>query len=126
MSLDRFRHDAEHAGQEVSAFARAIVAKRAVITAAITTLVTLGIIPQTTGGSLEHWLEVVATAAGLLGGIVWTQRGTTPADPALQPKSSNGTPLVEAASSPASTLGDLAAVNAALDSAAASEQQPSP
>jgi hypothetical protein len=123
-TLDRLMHDAEHAEKDVSWLARAIVAKRATVTAAITLLVTLGVIPQTVGGTLEHWLEIGVSVAGFIGGVVWTQAATTPSSPALQPKSSNDLALVEDVPPGADTAADLAAINTALDSAASAVPAP--
>lgn len=93
------------AGQHVSGWAREIVAKRLLIAAAVAAvahlLVGTGLVPPGVSEQAELWTVSIIDAIALVGAIWWARAGTTPADPALQPTSSNGRPLVEAASTDA-------------------------
>lgn len=83
---------------EVSALARAVALKRAVITSVVGGLLMLALTmgwidPDTSAhvtGGIETGLGVLTT----IGAGAWIHRGTTPADQQLQPRNSDGQPLV--------------------------------
>jgi hypothetical protein len=84
---------------DVSRWAREIVARRLLIAAAVAAvahlLVGTGLVPDGISEQAELWTVSVIDAVALVGAIFWVRTGTTPADPALAPTSSNGEPLVE-------------------------------
>lgn len=84
---------------ETGRVAREIVAKRTAIVGGATViggaLVTFDVIPADLSAK---GLGLVLAGLGILQAVVtalWARAGTTPADPALLPTSSNGIPLVE-------------------------------
>ena len=84
---------------QVSAVAREVVAKRALILMAVAggchLLVAAGWMPGDISEGAEQVTTGVIDAVAAVGAIFWIRTGTTPADPTLQPKSTNGLPLVE-------------------------------
>lgn len=84
--------------QQAGRFARAVAARRASITAAVTMvleqLVAFRLITPSISTSTGHYLEWALGAAGFLGGLKWVHAGVTPADPALAPRSAAGEQLV--------------------------------
>lgn len=86
---------------DVSRWAREIVAKRALILLAVAAVghigVTAGWLPGDISESAETTVAGIIDGIAAVGAIFWIRTGTTPADPALAPTSSNGVPLVEAA-----------------------------
>lgn len=89
---------------DVSAFAREVVAQRALVLIAVAGVCHLAVEIGLTPGDWSARAERITTAAidamAAVGAIFWIRAGTTPADPALRPRSSNGRPLVEAEPSP--------------------------
>jgi hypothetical protein len=85
---------------DVSRFAREVVARRALILLAVAAVLHVGVASGWLPGDISEGAE--ATVAGIIDGIAaigaifWVRSGTTPADPALAPVSSNGVALVEA------------------------------
>lgn len=98
LGLAALRGDYEKAG----AIDRAVVAKRVPVLAGLGIvageLVRDGVIPDGLANGITHWATVAFTALGVLGGVLWAQRGTTPADPQLLPKDKYGNDLVSALS----------------------------
>jgi hypothetical protein len=98
----------------VTAFARAVAAKRATITAAAAVgaevLIAHHVITPGVAGNVNQVLAWALGAAAFLGGVSWIHQGVTPADVAMAPKSSTGQQLVEASVA-------ALAVQAAYDSA---------
>lgn len=91
MNLQR---DYQHAGW----YARAIVAKRVPTLTGLGIilgeLVRAGVIPDGLSDQVTHWATVAFTVLGVIAGVLWAQRGTTPADPSLHPVDSHGDLLV--------------------------------
>lgn len=83
----------------VSGLAREIVAKRALILAALAAVlhvgVTAGWLPGDISEGAEQAVAGVIDAVAAVGAIVWIRSGVTPADPALAPRSTAGALLVE-------------------------------
>lgn len=115
---------------QVGKINRAIVAKRVPILAGLGIvageLVRDGAIPDGLANSVTHWATVIFTALGVIGGVLWAQRGTTPADPQLQPKDIHGNDLVSALDvGPHAGLDDVETPSAASALAAAAMINPS-
>lgn len=85
---------------DVSRWGRMIVAKRALVLIGVAgfchLLVLTGLLPDSVGEQAQVVTVSAIDAIAAVGGIFWIQSGTTPADPKLQPTSTNGKPLVEA------------------------------
>lgn len=85
---------------KVGGWAREIVARRALILIAVAAvvhvLVLTGALPDSVSEQAEAWTVSVLDALAAVVGIFWIRSGTTPADPALGPRSTSGAPLVEA------------------------------
>lgn len=90
------RNDYRQAG----VISRAIVAKRAgilsVLGLASGALVQNGVIPDGLANSVTHWATVALGGLGVVVGVLWAQRGVTPADPAKRPADIYGNELVSA------------------------------
>lgn len=123
-TLPQLLADLDQDAAKVTGFAREIVAKRVTLVNGLTAAVTFFGIPAATSGPLEKGLQIGLTVAGFIGSITWARAGTTPADPALTPTSSNGNPLVESFgdSAPADIVDDTPAP--AVDDAPAAEPAP--
>lgn len=78
--------------------ARAIVVRWQLITSAVGAvvglLISFGILPNVSG-DVDRVLGVLFVVVSAVAGAAIAQTKTTPADPALNPTSSNGVPLVE-------------------------------
>lgn len=91
----------EDAGAKVSSIARAVAAQRAALTAIVTSGATIAAafgVHNAAGWSQygTTWIERIVLIAGALGGVTWIHQGVTPADPALNPTASDGSPLIRA------------------------------
>lgn len=84
----------------VSGLAREIVAKRALILAALAAVlhigVTAGWLPGDISEGAEQAVAGIIDAVAAVGAVFWIRSGVTPADPTLAPRSTGGVPLVEA------------------------------
>lgn len=84
---------------KVGGWAREVVARRALILIAVAAvahvLVLTGAVPEGISEQAEAWATSILDALAAVVGVFWIRSGTTPADPALAPRSSNGLPLVE-------------------------------
>lgn len=85
---------------EVTGFARAVAAKRAAIVGAVTFALALladkHVITPDLSNRVNGWIVGGLAVAGFIGSITWIHFGVTPANPALGPKASDGTVLVQA------------------------------
>lgn len=86
-------------GRRVSGWAREVIARRALIVAAVAGgahfAVARGWMPGDWSQTAEDTTTGLIDLVGLVAAVFWARTGTTPADPALQPMSTNGVPLVE-------------------------------
>ncbi len=84
--------------QEAGVIARAVVAKRVTILTTLGLIVGIlvreGLIPDGLSNRITHWSTVALTLLGVAAGVLWAQRGVTPADPQLRPTDVYGNPLV--------------------------------
>lgn len=108
--------------QEAGKIARAIVAKRVAIVAAVPTALTMATalgfhVPGT--GQVQGVVVTVLDGLSLVVGVLWAQSGTTPADPNLNPTDIHGQSLVPLVGQlvpypkPAPVGPDLASINEA-------------
>ncbi len=84
--------------------AREVVAQRIVITGALTAALSVAV---NYGWITPDWSNMATTwttrgldLVGIAVAVFWVRSGVTPAHPALNPTSHNGTPLVEAPDAP--------------------------
>jgi len=94
-SIDNVIEDAE---KTVSKFARVIALKRAGITAVVGALLQLGVlfdvITPDESSHVTGLIQIGLATLTMIGAGLWIHKGATPADIALDPKDSDGVPLI--------------------------------
>lgn len=105
--------------QKVGAWAREIVAKRVLLMQAIGVALSVLVLAHVLDVHQSETVTngVVGAINGLasLVGVLWSRDATTPADPALQPKSTTGEPLVPVTTAPAATVGPSVAADSGAE-----------
>lgn len=99
MSRHSIAQEAGEAVEEVKEWSRWIVVKRVAITTGTATvlsaLAVAGVIPDKLATRVDGWVGTGLVLVAALASAIWSQKDTTPADPKLNPTSSNGLPLQE-------------------------------
>lgn len=100
MSKHTIDQDVTAVETDVSAFARAVALKRATVTGvvgtALSVLSAFGVITPDLSQHVDKGIAGAFAFLATVGAGAWIHHGTTPADVALQPKSSTGVALVGA------------------------------
>lgn len=91
MNLTKDYQQAGNLAREVVAVRVPVLTGLGVITGL---LVQQGVIPDGLANDVTHRAAVAFTVLGVVAGVLWARKGTTPANPSLNPKDSYGNRLV--------------------------------